>query len=216
MSPKRIAPLSALAFIVLNVLSGPVFGSGTNIPKLSSSGATTTAFYVAHHSDQVISAILLAISALFVVTFALACRELIPSESRMWPSLFVGGSLIAAAGDLVAAGNHIALATAAHDHLSPAAIQALNAFDTSVPQLAFGIGFGIMLLGAAATMIPLTGYLRRFGWIALPLGIACVGTLGEVIFPLVVLWMLVLSVMLYRRGAAGGPGRVIEGAMATA
>jgi hypothetical protein len=101
---------------------------------------------------------------------------------------------------LVAALVHFALADAADNEASADAVQALNAVDSNT-WIAFNAGFGVMMLGAAGCMIPrvLAGLPAWLGWTALVLGIALFIPFADFIaLILTLLWIIVVSVMLFR------------------
>jgi hypothetical protein len=200
MSVRQVAPLSGVVFVVLAVVAFVVLGGST--PDIKASPAKITSFYVKHHSKEEAAAHLLAIAVAFLAVFAASCWPLIRDAHRLWSALFFGGGLIAAAGFLVGAGIHLALADGANHHLDPASLQTLNALDSD-DYIAFVVGIGIMLLGAAGAMIPLAGALRWLGWIALVLGIAVFTPAGFIGFIGSAVWIIVVSVVLFLRAAEG-------------
>ena len=202
MSLRRVAPLSGIVFVVLTVVAFVVLGGNT--PGIKDSADKIASFYTAHHTRQETAGHLLAIAVAFLAIFAASCWPLIRDARRLWSALFFGGGLIAAAGFLVAAGIHIALADGANHHLDPVALQALNALDSD-DDVAFTAGLGIMLLGAAGAMIPQTDALRWLGWIALVFGIAIFTPAGFIAFLGTAVWIIVVSAMLFLRSDDGAP-----------
>ena len=60
-----------------------------------------------------------------------------------------------------------------------------------------------MMFGAAGSLIPATDRYRIMGWIALPLGIALLIPFADFFaLLLTAIWIIVASVMLYRRAPA--------------
>lgn len=194
---RWIAVLSAIAFAVITAIAFVVFGHPSSSPKIGSSTTKIASFYLAHHSDEEIAASLLAITATLLAVFVTWCRPIMPNTSPTWPTLFFAGGLIGSASFLLAGAVHLALGKGASHHLNPTALQALNALDINT-SLAFTAGIGIMLLGAAGTLVASTGALRTAGWIALPLGIINLTPAGVALFPLTAIWIIAAGILLSR------------------
>lgn len=195
---RWIAALSGVAFVLVTLTAFVVFGHPSASPKIGSSGATISAFYLAHHGDEEIAAGLLAVVAALLAVFVTFCRTIMPTTNRTWPALFLGGGLIGSASFLLAAVVHLALANAASHHLNPSALQALNALDINT-SLAFTAGMGIMLIGAAGTLIASARALRVAGWVAVPLAIINLTPAGVALFPLTAIWVVATGILLSRR-----------------
>ena len=73
--------------------------------------------------------------------------------------------------------------------------------------LAFNSAFGVMLLGAAGCLIPRLGRHRWLAWAALVLGILLFIPFAD-FFALILtlLWMIVVSIMLFRGSGIFGEG----------
>ncbi len=186
--------LTAVAFAAL---------AGTT-PDIKDSGATIAAFYDAHSQKQEVAAYVLMIGVGFLALFVASCWPLIRDPHRLWSALFFAGGIIAAASFLFAGAVHLALADGAHHGVDPVALQALNALDAD-SYLAFGPAVGIMLLGGAGAMIPLSGALRVLGWIALLLGIATFTPAGFIGFVGAGVWVIAVSLVLFMRGDGAVP-----------
>ena len=197
MNLRRLAPLSGILFVVLTVIAFTALAGNT--PDIKASPAKIASFYSTHHANQELAAHILAIGVAFLAIFAASCWPLMRDVHYLWSALFFGGAVIAASGFLIGAGIHLALADGAHHQLDPAALQALNALDSD-DYLAFGIGIGIMMLGAAGAMIARAGAMRWLGWIALVLGIASFTPLGFLGFLGAGIWIIVVSVLFFRQG----------------
>ena len=116
----------------------------------------------------------------------------------MWQLILIGGSVLGAAGFVLAAVTHLSLADGGDHHLSSAAMVALNALDAD-NYLAFVAGLGVMLVGAAGAIIPRTGGVRWFGWTALVLGIGMFTPVGFFALLLTALWIIVVSVLRFTK-----------------
>jgi hypothetical protein len=117
----------------------------------------------------------------------------------------IAGSVLTGAAILVTAAVHFALTDGATNNVSPDALQALALVDGNT-WVAFNPGLGVMMLGAAGALIPRLGAYRWLGWVALVLGIALFIPVADFFALLLTLvWILVVSVMLFRAGAEVAP-----------
>lgn len=142
---------------------------------------------------------MLALAVAFLAIFTASCWPLIRDARRLWSALFFGGGIVTVGGFLFAASTHLALADGAHHGVDPVALQALNALDAD-NYLAFSVGMGILLVGAAGAMIPLQGSMKWLGWIALVLGILSFTPAGFIGFVGGGVWIAVVSIVLFVRG----------------
>jgi hypothetical protein len=188
---RRLLPLSGIVFVVL---VGVAFAAlGGNTPGGGSSAERVTSFYLAHNGREKAAVYVLAIAVGFLALFAAAAWRQAPPG--IWRLLFVTGAAIAAAGFLAAGMLHFALVEGVHNHVSPAAAQALNELD-AYDYLPFSIGIGIMLVGAAGLGIPGRGFERVLGWTALVLGIGAFTPAGFFTFLAAGVWIVAASIAL--------------------
>jgi hypothetical protein len=179
-----------------------VVGLGGDTPESKASAADVATFYRDQATRQFIAAFVLAATAPFIVFFAssFASRQW-PDDhhhASVWQRVLVAGSAVVAAACVVAALLHFALADGADQNVSPTALQALNVLDANA-WVPFNAALGVMMLGAAGLL--LTGSLlpRWLGWLALLLGVALFVLYADFIALIIsLLWILVVSVMLYR------------------
>ena len=108
------------------------------------------------------------------------------------------GSAVAGVGSLIAALFHIALTQTANvSGVSTGALQSLAALDEH-SWVAFNSGLGVMMLGAAGTLLASRTH-RVLGWIALVAGIALFVPFADFVGLIVSgLWIITTSVQLYR------------------
>jgi len=197
---RRLAPLSGVLFVGLVIVAFAALGQST--PGVKKSPDRIANFYAAHSGRESAAAFVLTIAVVFLVVFGSNLRALLLSaETERGTAVFVafGGVLVAAAGFLVGATIHLALADGAHKHhLDPVALQALNALDNN-DFLPFAGGLGIMLLGSAFAILR-TGALNRWlGWVTLLLGILVFTPLGFFAFLATGIWIVVVSILLFLR-----------------
>ena len=114
----------------------------------------------------------------------------------------------------MAAWAHFALADAGDNKLSPDTLQALNVLDADSWVL-FNSAFGVMLLGAAGCLIPEQGATGGSAWAALVLGILLFIPFAD-FFALILtlIWMIVVSIMLFRGAGILGEGGAGSGEVA--
>jgi hypothetical protein len=207
MDVRRVLPLSGILFVVLAV--GAVAGLGGDTPADDASASEVLSFYDAHTVRQSIAAFVFAASVPFLVFFAVSLAATVPwSEGAerpgIWRHVVVAGSAVAGATLLISAWVHFALADGADNKLSGEALQGLNELDAS-SWMAFNAGLGVMMLGAAGCVIPRARAALPvwLGWAALVLGIALFIPFAD-FFALVLtlLWIIVVSVMLFRQSEA--------------
>jgi hypothetical protein len=198
---SRIWALSGAAFVVLTVVA--IVGLGGDTPDANASAAKVSSFYLAHQNRQNLAAFVLAAAVPLLVVFGISLAfALWPAGRRpLWPTVLVAGSVLAAGAFSLSAFIHFALADSV-DNVTAATAQGLNALDADT-WIAFNSCLGVMMLGAAGSIITRAAGLRVLGWIALLLGIALLIPFAD-FFGLVLtgIWIIVVSVLLFRRGSA--------------
>jgi hypothetical protein len=201
---RRLQPLSGAAFVIIVLVA--VIGLGGNTPGPGDPAEKVRSFYDTHQTTQQIAAFVLAAGVplliLFAISLALAFWPA-DARSRGWQLMLVSGSVLAGAAFAITAQLHFSLADLGHrERASIGAIQALNELDATT-WLAFNTGLGVMLLGAAGTLIPRRGSFRVLGWIALPAGIALFIPFADFIALLAsALWIIATSIALVRTASA--------------
>jgi hypothetical protein len=206
MNVSRLLPLSGVVFVVLALLAVIVLGGST--PDTNAPGSEVLAFYDDETVRQAIGSFMLAASVPFVVFFAVSLANAVaPADSArlpVWGRVLVTGSGIAAALILVTAFVHFALVDGGDNSVSTEAMQALNLLDGNT-WVGFNAGLGVMMLGAAGSLLPQARNYRRLGWVALVLGVALFIPFAD-FFALILtlVWIIVTSVMLFRERTEKG------------
>ncbi len=200
MALKRLVPLSGIAFVVLALVA--VVGLGGTTPGSDASAAKVLSFYDAHNARQGTAAFILAVSVPFLVAFgASLTTTLWPREADqrpVWQLMLIGGSVLTGAALLVVALIHFALADGGNQGISGGGLQALNVIDNDF-WVAFNSALGVMMLGAAGSLLGTARGQRWLGWSALALGIALFIPFADFFALLLTLiWIIVTSVMLFR------------------
>jgi hypothetical protein len=201
-SQPRFAPLTGIVFVVLLVLAFVVVEGET--PDIDDSAQKITSFYHDDQGKHIAAVVLVALSTIFLTTFAVSLREFlrVPGESDFWPTVALVGGVVAVAGFLVAAGIHLALIDGGDKNISPDAMVALNAIDAD-DFFGFATPLGIMLFGAGCATLRAGAPLPKWmAWVAIVLFIVFFTPAGFAAFGLTGIWIIIASVLMYQRSAA--------------
>jgi hypothetical protein len=197
-----LAPLTGVLFVVLVVAA---FIIGGESPDIDDSPQEILDFYRDNDSDQVWAGALLAWGTLAFLFFLGVLRSALQAAeggvARLSAVAF-GGGLVLALGMLSFAGFTFVLGDAADD-LTPEAAQALHLLNSDF-FFPVAIGLGALMISTAIIAIRskvLPGWLA---WITLLIGIAAITPIGFFAFLVFGLWTLVVSLLLWRAGAAAG------------
>jgi hypothetical protein len=198
----RFAPLTGVVFVVLLIVAFiPV---GGNTPDLNDPASKITSFYHDNQGKEIAAVILVALAALFLAMFSVALRNYLrgTGDEDFWPTVAMIGGVVAVVGLLVAAGMHIALVDGGHHRINPAAMVAINALDND-NFFAFSIPLGIMLLGAGCATLRYGANLPKWlAWVAIVLFVVYFTPVGFISFALSGIWIIVVSILMYRRSPA--------------
>lgn len=199
---KRSRDLGALTgalFVVLVVVA--FFAIGGSTPDNKASGAKIVSFYKDNETKEIIAAVVLALATVPLLYFTALLRErlgaVLPVRSSV-PNLALGGGIVAAAGFLVAATIHFALADYATD-IGPVASRAINAIDNDF-FLPFTTGLAVLLIATSAAAIRTAVLPKWMGWVGVVLFIVFFTPAGFIAFGLTGIWIIGASVLLYLRG----------------
>src|SRR4051794_8347970 len=160
---RDLGPLTGALFVVLVLVA--FFAIGGSTPEGDDSARKVVSYYQDNDTKQIIAAAVLALSTVPLLYFAALFRDrlraVLPNRSLL-PAFALAGGTVAAAGFLVAAAIHLALADYAED-IQPAAAQAINAIDGDF-FLPFTTGLAVMLLAGSVAAIRV-GFLPKWlGW----------------------------------------------------
>jgi hypothetical protein len=202
-SASRLPALGGIAFVVIVVAA--LLGLSGDTPGTGDSAVKINAFYDAHHTNQIIASLLVAAAVPLLVIFGITLASALwPTDAGrrpVWQILLTGGTSLAGATWLVAALLHFALTDAADQKgISAGALQALNVLDAD-SWVAFNSGMGVMMLGAGGALLARKVH-PALAWIALVDGILLFIPFAD-FFGLILsgLWIIVTSVLLFRRGS---------------
>jgi hypothetical protein len=198
------APLTGLVSAVLGV-AGATIEIITNPPSADASGKEVIAFYTAQGGTQQLAAALLALAFVFFVFFAGSLRSYLGQAPNLeaLSTIALAGAVLEAAGQTMGAGYVWTLAQGA-GHLDSSAAQALNALSNNAVATNTA---GMIVFGIAAGLAILRGGLlpRWLGWVAIIMAIVVVTPLEGFSFLALVVWMVIVSALLWMHGGEARP-----------
>jgi hypothetical protein len=196
----RFAPLTGVAFVVLLI---PVFFLGGEPPDADEKLPKVLDFWKSNDSELIIGALLAGIAAVFLLWFSGVLRsELRTAEGgtgRVSTTAYAGG-IVLATWIAFSASIQFAAADTAGD-VAPAVTQTLSVLNTDA-FFGFAVGTATILFAAGGLFIR-TGFLPGWlGWISVLLGIAALTPAGFVAFIGLMIWIVAVSIVLFRRTPA--------------
>src|SRR5262245_16274435 len=194
------APLLGVVAIVLFIIA---FAVGGDTPDADDTAAQAVQFYKDHDSDQIWAAALLTWASVFLVFFAGALRSALrrtEGDTGGLSTVSFAGAVIMAIGFALFAGIGFTLGDVA-DKLDASAVQALNALNSDL-FLPLAMGTGLFMLSTGIAIVRGGALPGWFGWIAVVIGIAALTPGGFFALLLTGIWILIASVLLYRRTPA--------------
>lgn len=201
---ERFAPLSGLVFFVLVVVS-ILFGGDP--PGTDDSVEEIVEYWQDDETNQIVSAVVGVYAAFFFVWFAASVREAVAKAEKgasRLASISFAGAVITAVAALTASWLEFTAAEAS-DELSPEALQAISVLysDFFFP---FAVGLGLFLIAAGLGAVRHGAFDKRLGWMAVVIGVICITPLGFFGFLAGIVWVLIASIVLYRKKDPVGSG----------
>ena len=195
-----LAPLTGVLFVVLTVVS---FVVGGEPPDADDPVREVVAYWVDNDSEAMIGAVVEALAAVALIFFAASLYRAIRRGEGSGSLLAVaafGGGVVAAAGIGVDAAIRFAAADLADD-VAPGVIQTLNAMwsDFFFPMV---IGIATLVLATSLSAFRTRVVPIWLAWIGLLICIALFTPAGFVAFLVGGLWIIVVSVLLWRHETA--------------
>lgn len=204
---ERLAPLSGVVFFVLIVVA--IFVNNSSSPDVSSSGLKIAAYYRAHQDGIRAGDIIIVISAVFLVWFTASLRSAVwqvEGGAGRLASLVLAGGILVAAGVWIMLGLDFAIADQVKSaHLTPVMVKTLFVFSNDVFFPLLG-GFGLLMLASGIGLIRTRALPVAFGWVALLFGLVCFSPIGFFAILASIIWIVVVSILLYvRSGRTAAP-----------
>ncbi|MEA2377536.1 MAG: hypothetical protein QOK00_61 [Thermoleophilaceae bacterium] len=212
---QRFAPLSGIVFVVLIVLAIVI---GGETPDNNDSQRAIVDFWRDNDTAQMWSSIIGVWGTVFFVWFAASfystLRRAEDGPARLSAICFAG-AIIGAVGLLSSLSLSFATADAVDD-VPGSVTQTLTVLSNGFFFPIAG-GYALFFLGAGVLALRTRTLPVWLGWVTLVLGIALVTPVGFFALIVGMVWILVVSVMLYRReaGPAGRAGPVEPAAPAS-
>jgi hypothetical protein len=200
---QRFAPLSGVVFVAMLVVAVII---GGETPDNDDSLASIANFWRENDSDQIWSSAIGAWSTVFFLWFAASLRNTLRRSEGDEPrlsSLSFAGAVIGAGGLLAAFSISFAAADGADD-LSAVALKTLTVLSNGF-FFPIGAGFAVFFIAAGVLAVRTAALPVWLGWITVVLGIACLTPAGFFAFLVGAIWILIVSVMIYRMEA--GPAK---------
>ncbi len=196
MTARKLLPLSGLGFVVAMIGGLIAFG---DTPPADATGTALLAYYDEHALKRSAYAFVIAATVPLLALFAIALAQLREGAARSaWELLALVGAAITGAGLMASALITFSLANAPDQGASGDAIRILALIDGDV-WVAANASLGVLMLGAAGTMLGHEQSRRWLGWTALVLGIALFVPFADFVALLFsAVWISVVSVLLSR------------------
>jgi hypothetical protein len=203
---ERAESLTGIVFLALLISSFLVGGSP---PDADASTRTVVAFWREHENGQIASALLAGFAAVFLVWFGgvvrTTLREAEGGPGRLATTAF-GGFLLIAAGGLALCGFQFTAADTVGD-VPDTVTQTLSALSQDFYFLLDG-GVLVAVFATAVATLRHGALPRWFGYLSLAVGVIFLIPAFVVAFPAFGVWMLILSVLIFRTGSGTPPGLV--------
>ncbi len=201
----RLVPLAGVAFVL--TMAGVIAMEGDELPE-SAPPQDVLAHWADRSDTRLVLTTLAAFAVLFLVVFAAVLRGALRSREPAEAS----ASAIAFGGGLVAAGG---LTLSAMVTLSAARAGAQGSVEAVVPLdhlaqstwVPVTAGLAVMMLAAGLGGLNSGAFPRALCWPALLLGLLLLTPAGIIGFLLSPLWIIAVSIVLFRRASSGTPSQ---------
>jgi hypothetical protein len=203
MKAARLVPLAGVAAVVLFVIATIVSG---DTPDGDDSVRKIVSFYRDNDTEQQWAAALVTWGLALFLLFASGLWRVLrdaETERRAASSLALVGSALFAVGGTIFAGLTFTLGDLA-DNLGPGSLQTLNALNSDM-FFPVALGMFTFLMGAGASVINTEALPKWLGWVSVVLAVLALTPLGFFVFLAMALWILIVSAVLYMRGATPSP-----------
>ncbi len=196
----RYTALLGLLAVVLVLVA--ILGLGGNTPDTSDGPLKIAHFYRAHSSQQEVAALMLALGGVALLLFGAGLRERLSGAATRsaWLPVVTTGLAVTAAGMMISAGVHFALADDA-DNLTATSLATMNSLDGAGFFAIFG-GLAVLLGAIAVCAWGPRSLPRAFTVTAIVFAIVCVTPVAFIGGFISLLWIGALSIYLLARPAA--------------
>ncbi|MGI8795009.1 MAG: DUF4386 family protein [Acidimicrobiia bacterium] len=197
---RRLAPLTGVLFVVLVFVS---FIIGGEPPGADDPPREIVEWWADHEGQTIFGALLASLGAVALVFFAATVRRALRRTEQAMGVLSMaalGGGVVAATGFATDSALRFTLAESAED-IDPAAVQALHAFWEGFffPMV---VGIGVLVLATSLAAIRTRVIPVWLAWIGILIFVVSFTPAGFIAFLASALWILVVSVLLWRQEPA--------------
>ena len=203
---QRLVPLTGVLFVVLVVVS---FLIGGEPPDADERPREIVEWYVDNEGVVVLGAVLGALAAVPLLFFAVYLRRALqrdePGLGVLSLAAFAGG-IVAATGGATDSAMRFALAEFAED-INPVGVQAIHALWQGFffPMV---VGLSTLLVALSVTAIRTRVIPVWLAWIGILIAVVLYTPAGFVAFLVSGLWIIAVSILLWRREVAAAPAGV--------
>jgi hypothetical protein len=202
---ERYAPLTGVVFVVLLVIAVVV---GGETPDNKDSAQKMVDFWKDNEGAQFASTLIGAWSAVFFLWFSASLRNALRRNEAVphrLSSLAFAGAVIATTGLLMT----LSLSFAAVDTVGDVPAQVTQTLTVLSNEVFFpiAVGLGVFYLATGILAVRSRALPAWLGWVAIVIGIACITPVGFFAILVGLLWVLVVSVILYRSEEGPVEGR---------
>jgi hypothetical protein len=202
---ERFAPLTGVVFVALIVLAIVI---GGETPDNDDSQQAIVEFWRDNDDAQIWSNIIGAWATVFFLWFAASLRSALrrgeEGPARLSTQSF-GGAVVAAVGLLSALSLNFAVADSVGD--VPASVtQTLTVLSNGF-FFPIAAGYAVFFLAVGVLSVRIRMLPVWLGWLTVLLGIVCLTPVGFFALLLGLVWIVLVSVLLYRREAGPAEGR---------
>jgi hypothetical protein len=207
---ERLAPLTGVAFVVLFVAAFAISGE---TPDVDDPVDEVRAYWVDNDAENIWAAAFGVWGSVLAIWFGASLRTAlrrVEGEPGRLSGLVFAGWIVFAVGALAFAGFGFAAADVADEaNVGDDVIQTLSILNSDFFPILTG-GLAVAMLATGIAVLRHGGIPRWLGYVALLLGIAAVTPIGFFSFLVTGIWVLIVSVLLYR-----GEGAPTAGATAS-
>ena len=203
---ERFAPLTGVLFVVLVVVAVIV---GGETPDADDGIGKVVAYWSDNDGKAIASAIIAAYSAVFFLWFAGTLRAVLAAAegppTRLASTAWGGAILVTVGWSILIAATFVAADTAGD--VAPQVTQTLSVLQADF-FFPLAVGAGVFLLANGLAILR-TGALQSWiGWVAVVLGVAAISPVGFFAIVLMLVWVLVVSVVLFQSSGRVRPSEV--------
>ncbi len=205
---ERIAPLTGLAFIVLFMGAAIVINNYSYLPPQNE----ILSFYRDNSSRVFAGGYLGMISAVFLIWFAGSLRDhlrRVEGGRGRLAAVSFGGGVAAAVIVIAAYGATITAAQRAGAIGGIAPETATGLFDLSANLVGSGVPIALAAMIGAASVLAfrVRAFPRWLAWGGAVTALGCITPVGFIFLGIAAVWVLIVSILLYRSGPVGSPTR---------